>query len=155
MPEKCRLGVCGFDPMIVRGYVKTGYRALWWYLPDELYADYDVQIGDKVKGTLLKVINGKEEVTATPNEPFEWVTSKETGYAVLIPPTVITQYELTEFHFFELQIDQILRKETGGPKGRDQDEFEAIEVYPGETKCRKWWPDGKMKLKFSLPYVAP
>jgi len=155
MPEKCRLGVCGFDPMIVRGYVKTGYRALWWYLPDELYADYDVQIGDKVKGTLLKVINGKEEVTASPNEPFEWITSKETGYAVLIPPTVITQYELTEFHFFELQIDQILRKETGGPKGRDQDEFEAIDVYPGETKCRKWWPDGKMKLKFALPYVAP
>jgi hypothetical protein len=155
MPEKCRLGVCGFDPMIVRGYVKTGYRALWWYLPDELYADYEVEIGDKVKGTLLKVINGKEEVTATPNEPFEWVTSKETGYAVLIPPTVITKYELTEFHFFELQIDQILRKETGGPKGRDQDEFEAIDVYPGETKCRKWWPEGKMKLKFVIGYVAP
>ena len=155
MPEKCRLGVCGFDPMIVRGYVKTGYRALWWYLPDELYADYDVQIGDKVKGTLLKVINGKEEVTASPNEPFEWMTSKETGYAVLIPATVITQYELTEFHFFELQIDQILRKETGGPKGRDQDEFETVDVYPGEIKCRKWWPDGKMKLKFFVPYVAP
>jgi hypothetical protein len=155
MPEKCRLGVCGFDPMIVRGYVKTGYRALWWYLPDELYADYDVQIGDKVKGTLLKVINGKEEVTASPNEPFEWVTSKETGYAVLIPATVITKYELTEFHFFELQIDQILRKELGGPKGRDQDEFETVDVYPGETKCRKWWPDGKMKLKFSIAYVAP
>lgn len=155
MPEKCRLGVCGFDPMIVRGYVKTGYRALWWYLPDELFADYDVQIGDKVKGTLLKVINPKEEVTASPNEPFEWITSKETGYAVLIPPDVITKYELTEFHFFELQIDQILRKETGGPKGRDQDEFEAVDVYPGETKCRKWWPDGKMKLKFSIGYVAP
>lgn len=155
MPEKCRLGVCGFDPMIVRGYVKTGYRALWWYLPDELFADYDVQIGDKVKGTLLKVINPKEEVTASPNEPFEWITSKETGYAVLIPPDVITKYELTEFHFFELQIDQILRKERGGPKGRDQDEFEAIDVYPGETKCRKWWPDGKMKLKFSIGYVAP
>ena len=155
MPEKCRLGVCGFDPMIVRGYVKTGYRALWWYLPDELYADYEVEIGDKVKGTLLKVINGKEEVTATPNEPFEWLASKETGYAVLIPATVITKYELTEFHFFELQIDQILRKERGGPKGRDQDEFEAVDVYPGETKCRKWWPDGKMKLKFSIGYVAP
>jgi hypothetical protein len=141
--------------MLVRGYVKTGYRALWWYLPDELYADYDVQIGDKVKGTLLKVINGKEEVTATPNEPFEWLTSKETGYAVLIPANVITKYELTEFHFFELQIDKILRKAAGGPIGRDQDEFEAIDVYPGETKCRKWWPDGKMKLKFVLPYAAP
>ena len=155
MPEKCRLGVCGFDPMLVRGYVKTGYRALWWYLPDELFADYDVQIGDKVKGTLLKVINPKEEVTASPNEPFEWITSKETGYAVLIPPDVITKYELTEFHFFELQIDQVLRKERGGPKGRDQDEFETVDVYPGETKCRKWWPDGKMKLKFSIGYVAP
>lgn len=155
MPEKCRLGVCGFDPMLVRGYVKTGFRALWWYLPDELFADYDVQIGDKVKGTLQKVINGKEEVTATPNESFEWATSKETGYAVLLPAEVITKFELTEFHFFELQIDQILRKLGGGPAGRDQDEFEAVDVYPGETKQRKWWPDGKMKLKFTLPYAAP
>ena len=155
MPEKCRLGVCGFDPMLVRGYVKTGFRALWWYLPDELFADYDVGIGDKVKGTLFKVINGKEEVTATPNEPFECVTSKETGYAVLLPAEIITKFELTEFHFFELQIDQILLKVGGGPGGRDQDEFEAVDVYPGETKQRKWWPDGKMKLKFTLPYAAP
>ncbi len=58
MPEKCRVNVCGFDPMLVRGYIKTGYRALWWYLPDELFADFDVQIGDKVKGTLSKIING-------------------------------------------------------------------------------------------------
>ncbi|MBI4795924.1 MAG: hypothetical protein HY790_08835 [Deltaproteobacteria bacterium] len=41
------------------------------------------------------------------------------------------------------------------PIGRDQDEFEAVDVYPGETKQRKWWPDGKMKLKFTLPYAAP
>ena len=104
---------------------------------------------------MLKIINGKEETTATPNEPFEWVTSKETGYAVLLPADVITKYELTEFHFFELQIDQILRKMGGGPGGRDQDEFEAVDVYPGEVKQRKWWPDGKMKLKFTLPYAAP
>jgi hypothetical protein len=141
--------------MIVRGYVKTGFRALWWYLPDEVFADFDVKIGDRIKGTLFAVYNGKEEKTFTPNEPFEWVTSKETGYAVLLPPEAITKYELTEFHFLELQIDKILRKETGGPIGRDQDEFTEVDVYPGEVKQRKWWPDGKMKLKFILPYAAP
>jgi len=155
MPEKCRVGVCGFDPMIVRGYIKTGYRAPWFYLPDELFADYDVQIGDKVKGTLFAVYNGKEEKTFTPNEPFEWLASKETGYAVLLPPDTMVKYELTAFHFLELQIDQILRKTAGGPTGRDQDEFEAVDIYHGETKQRKWWPDGKMKLKFVLPYAAP
>ncbi|MBI4643191.1 MAG: hypothetical protein HY743_05565 [Deltaproteobacteria bacterium] len=155
MPEKCRICVCGFDPMLVRGYVKTGFRALWWYLPDELFEEYDVKIGDKVKGNLLAVYNGKEEKTFSPNEPFEWVASKETGYAVLLPAEAITKYELTEFHFIEVQIDQVLRKEAGGPIGRDQDEFEAVDVYPGETKQRKWWPDGKMKLKFTLPYAAP
>jgi hypothetical protein len=131
MPEKCRVNVCGFDPMLVRGYIKTGFRALWWYLPDELFADFDVQIGDKIKGTLF------------------------TGYAVLLPTDLMTKYELTAFHFLELQIDQILRKQAGGPGGRDQDEFDAVDVYPGETKQRKWWPDGKMKLKFVLPYAAP
>ena len=139
MPEKCRVNVCGFDPMLVRGYIKTGFRALWWYLPDELFADFDVQIGDTIKGTLLKVINGKEETTATPNEPFEWVASKETGYAILLPTDLMTKYELTAFHFLELQINHINQKD----------------VYPGETKQRKWWPDGKMKLKFVLPYAAP
>ena len=155
MPEKCRVGVCGFDPMIVRGYIKTGYRALWWYLPDELFADYDVQIGDKIKGTLFAIYNGKEEKTFSPNEPFEWLASKETGYAVLLPADVMTKYELTAFHFLEMQIDQILRKSAGGPTGRDQDDFQGVDVYPGETKQRKWWPDGKMKLKFVLPYAAP
>lgn len=155
MPEKCRVNVCGFDPMLVRGYITTGFRALWWYLPDELFADFDVNIGDKVKGTLLGIYNGKEEKTASPNEAFEWITSKETGYAVLLPTDLMTKYELTAFHFLELQIDQILRKQEGGPSGRDQDEFEVVEVYPGETKQRKWWPDGKMKLKFVLPYAAP
>lgn len=155
MPEKCRVGVCGFDPMLVRGYVKTGFRALWWYLPDELYADYDVKIADRVAGKLLAVYNGKGEKTWSNAEPFEWITSKETGYAVLLPPDAITKFELTEFHFIELQIDKILRKEAGGPIGRDQDEFSEVEVYPGEVKQRKWWPDAKMKLKFILPYAAP
>jgi hypothetical protein len=155
MPEKCRVGVCGFDPMLVRGYVKTGFRALWWYLPDELFADFDVKPGDKIKGTLLTIYNGKEEKTASPNEPFEWVASKETGYAVLLPPDLIMKYELTEFHFLEVQVDKIGRVASGVPWGRDMDEVELVEVYPGETKQRKWWPDGKMKLKFVLPYAAP
>lgn len=155
MPEKVRLSVCGFDPMLVRGYVKTGFRALWFYLPDELWEDYKVEIDDRIKGTILAVYNPKEEKTHAPNEAFEWVASKETGYAILIPADAITKYELTEFHFIELQLDQVLRKQGGGPGGRDQDEFEAVDIYPGETKQRKWWPDGKMKLSYFLPYAAP
>lgn len=129
--------------MIVRGYVKTGYRAIWFYLPDELYADYKVQIGDKVQGTLLGVINGKEERTFSPNEKFEWLASKETGYAILVPAEAITKYELTEFHFVELELTHLVQHE------------KVVEIYPGETKQRKWWPDGKMKLKYTLPYAAP
>jgi hypothetical protein len=143
MPELCRVSVCGFDPMLVRGYVKTGFRALWFYLPDELYADFDVKIGDKVQGKLLKVINPKEETTFTPNETFEWSTSKETGYAVLIPAEAITKYELTEFHFIEVELTHIV--------GMDG----IKDIYKGETKKRKWWPDGKMKLSYFLPYAAP
>ncbi len=139
MPEKCRVSVCGFDPMLVRGYVKTGYRALWWYLPDDVYNDFDVKPGDKVIGRLLAVYNPKGEKTAEPNEDFRWETTKETGYAVLLPPEVITKYELTEFHFIELVINKI----------NEQD------VYPGEEKKTKWWPDEKMKLSYFVPYAAP
>jgi hypothetical protein len=129
--------------MLVKGYVKTGYRALWFYLPDELYEDYEVKPGDKIQGKLLAVINPKEERTAEPNEQFEWQATKETGYAVLIPAEIITKYELTEFHFVELELTHIVR----GDK--------IIDIYPGETKQRKWWPDGKMKLSYYLPYAAP
>jgi hypothetical protein len=127
--------------MLVKGYVKTGYRALWFYLPDELFEDYNVKIGDKVQGKLLAVINPKEERTAEPNEQFEWQASKETGYAVLIPAETIVKYELTEFHFVELELTNIV-----GPDG-------IKSIYPGETKQRKWWPEGKMKLSYSLPYA--
>ena len=144
MPEKCRVVVCGYDPMLVRGYVKTGERALWWYLPDELYEDYKVQPGDKVKGTLLAVYNPKAERVATPNEHFTWSTSKETGLAVVLPPEAIVKYELTEFHFLELTISSIERA-----NGREE------EVYPGEVKQRKFWPEEKMKLHYYVPYVAP
>jgi hypothetical protein len=141
MPEKCRVSVCGFDPMLVKGYVKTGYRALWFYLPDEIFKEFDVKIGDKVQGKLLAVINPKEERTAEPNEQFDWHTTKETGYAVLIPAEVITKYELTEFHFVELELTHIVRGD------------QVITLYPGETKQRKWWPEGKMKLSYFLPYA--
>jgi hypothetical protein len=144
MPEKCRVSVCGFDPMLVRGYVKTGFRALWIYLPDELWEDYKVAIGDKIQGKLLRVINPKEEVTFEPNEAIEWDTTKETGYAVLIPAEAITKYELTEFHFVEMELTYIVTKDG-----------KVTEIYPGETKQRKWWPDGKMKLSYYLPYAAP
>jgi len=144
MPEKCRVGVCGFDPMLVRGYVKTGARALWWYLPDGLYEDYQVKIGDTVKGKLLAVYNYNGEKTAAPNEPFAWPTSKETGLAVLFTPEAITKYQLTEFHFVELVIEKIARASG-----------EEVEVYPGEEKQTKWWPEDKMQLKYHLDYVAP
>lgn len=153
MAELCRLSVCGFDPMLVKGYVKTGARALWWYLPDELYADYKVSSGDKVSGKLLAIYNYKGEKTASPNEAYEWVTAKESGLAVLIPATVITKYELTEFHFVELTVEKIL-KMTVGEKGREEIVEEA-DVYPGKEMKRKFWPAEKMKLDFHLNYVAP
>ncbi len=141
MPEKCRVSVCGFDPMLVKGYVKTGYRALWFYLPDELFEEFEVKPGDKVQGKLLAVINPKEERTAEPNEQFEWLASKETGYAILIPAETIVKYELTEFHFVELELTHVVRG----------DQIKSI--YAGETKQRKWWPDGKMKLTYFIPYA--
>jgi hypothetical protein len=91
----------------------------------------------------MKVINPKEETTFTPNEKFEWVASKETGYAILIPAEAITKYELTEFHFVELELTHLVQ----GDK--------VVEIYPGKTIQRKWWPDGKMKLSYFLPYAAP
>ncbi len=142
MPEKVRVSVCGFDPMLVKGYVKTGFRALWFYLPDELWQDYDVNIGDKIQGKLLAVINPQGERTAEPNEDFEWSTSKETGYAVLIPAEIITKYKLTEFHFVELELKYVVKIDKG-----------PIEIYPGEVKQRKWWPEDKLKLSYFLPYA--
>jgi hypothetical protein len=141
MPEKTRLSVCGFDPMIVKGYVKTGYRALWFYLPDELWADYPVKINDKIQGKLLAVYNPKGEKTHEPKESFEWHATKETGYSILIPADVIVKYKLTEFHFIEMSLDFWV----SGDK--------VTEIYPGESKKRKWWPDAKMKLSYSIPYA--
>ena len=141
MPERCRVGVCGFDPMLVKGYVKTGFRGLWWHISDEIYEEYGVKPNDKISGKLLKVFTGKTgEMTHEPNEPFEWKLSKESGLAVLLPPEVIVKYQLTEFHFLELIVDKINDKE----------------VWPGDDKIStKMWPEDKMKLGFVLDFIAP
>jgi len=140
MPAKCRVVVCGFDPMLVRGYVKTGYRALWWHMPDEIWEEHRPLRGKTVSGKVLAVYNGDGAKTASPNEHYEWNTAKESGLAVVIPPEAIVKYQLTEFHFLELTIEHV--------GGRD--------VYPGEEKMSsKWWPEEKMKLDYKLAYVAP
>lgn len=139
MPEKCRVVVCGFDPMIVKGYVKTGERALWWHASDELYETYKPKPGDTVSGKVLTVYNGEGQKTASPNEPFEWKMAKESGLAVLLPPEVITKYQLTEFHFLELLVEKV----GNAP------------VYPGEEKkSSKWWPEERMKLEYKVGYIG-
>lgn len=140
MPAKCRVIVCGFDPMLVRGYLKTGYRALWWHLPDEIWEAHRPLRGKTVSGKMLAVYNGDAVKTASPNERYEWNTAKESGLAVVIPPEVIIKYRLTKFHFLELTIEHV-----GGKN-----------VYPGTEKwSSKWWPEEKMKLEYKLAYVAP
>ncbi len=138
MPEKCRLNVCGYDPMLVKGYVKTGERALWVHLSDELVEEYKPKPGDTVSGKILAVYDGEGKKTASPNEAFEWKVSKESALAVLIPPDAITKYKLTAFHFLELLVEKVAGKE----------------VYPGQEKMSaKWWPDDKMKLEYKVAYI--
>jgi hypothetical protein len=139
MPEKCRVVVCGFDPMLVKAYAAADMRACWWHIPDALYEEFDMKPGTKVSGKLLKIYSGKNgEEEATPNEPFEWETAKETGRVVVLPSDVIKKFKLTEFHFLEMEIDKI--------DGKD--------VHPGEDKVSKnWWPDDKMKLDYTLDYI--
>ena len=138
MPEKCRVGVCGFDPMIVKGYVKTGERALWWHMSDELQEHSKAKPGDTVSGKILAIYDGTGTKIASSNEPFEWKVSKESGLAVLLPPEAITKYKLSAFHFLELLIEKV--------GGKD--------VYPGkEQMSTKWWPDGKMKLDYKVAYI--
>jgi len=140
MPEKCRVGICGFDPMLVKGYTALNMRAIWWHISDELYAEFKMKPGMKVKGKLLKLYSGKTgKESSAPNEAFEWETAKETGRVVLLPSDVIKKFKLTEFHFVEMVIDKI--------DGKD--------VAPGkEVKSKNWWPDDKMKLDFVLDYIA-
>jgi hypothetical protein len=139
MPEKCRVVVCGLDPMIVKGYVKTGERALWWHLSDEVYEQYKPKPGGEiVSGKILAVYNGEGKKVATPNEPFAWKTAQESGLAVVIPSELIRKHKLTEFHFLELLVEKI------GDKP----------VYPGEERqSAKWWPEERMKLEYKLNYI--
>jgi hypothetical protein len=140
MPEKCRVIVCGFDPMLVRGYVKTGYRALWWHLPDEIWEVNRPLRGKTVSGKLLAVYGPDGKKTFEPNEHFEWNVAKESGLAVVIPGEAIVKYELTEFHFIELVVEKV--------GGKD--------VWPGEERMSaKYWPEDKMKLDYKLAYIAP
>jgi hypothetical protein len=143
VPEKCRVIVCGYDPMLVRGYAASGARSLWIYLPDELYEHYKVQAGEKVRGKVLAVYNADGEKTFEPDRAFKWRTSQETGYALLIAPHEIVRYELTEFHFVELQLDAVER------------DAKVEEFYPGEVKQRKWWPQDRMHLRYRLAYAPP
>jgi len=140
MPEKCRVGICGFDPMLVKGYIALNMRAIWWHISDELYEEFDMKPGMKVSGKLLKLYAGTSgEEFAAPDEAFEWETSKETGLVVLIPPDTVKKYQLTAFMFADLLIEKI--------DGKD--------VYPGKEKMsKKWWPDEKMKLDFTIDYIG-
>ena len=140
MPEKCRVGVCGFDPMLVRAYAAADMRACWWHISDELFEEFDMKPGMKVSGKLLKIYSGiTGEESSAPNEAFEWECAKETGLVVLLPSAVITKHKVTGFQFFEMLIEKI--------DGKD--------VYPGEEKMsKKWWPDDKMKLDYVLDYIG-
>jgi hypothetical protein len=139
MPEKCRVVVCGFDPMLVKGYTKANMRALWWHIPDALYEEFKMKPKMKVSGKVAKIYSGKTgKETSSPNEAFEWECSKETGRAVVLPSAFIVKHQLTEFHFMEVLVDKI--------DGKD--------VSPGKEKMSKnWWPDDKLKLDFTLDYM--
>lgn len=140
MPEKCRVVVCGFDPMLVKAYTAANARACWWHISDELYEEFNMKPRMKVQGKLLKIYSGKTgQEVAAPNELFEWECAKETGLVVLLPADVIRQHKLTEFHFVELLIEKI----------------DGKEVYPGQEKIsKKWWPDNKLKLNYTLDYIG-
>jgi hypothetical protein len=141
MPAKARVGVCGFDPMLVKGYIKTGFRGLWWHIPDEIYEEFKVQPNDHISGKLLKIYAGKTgQMVSEPNEAFHWKLSKESGLAVLLPGEDIAKHQLTEFHFIEVIIEKI----------NDKD------VWPGgEKESTKMWPMDKMKLGYCLDFIAP
>jgi len=141
MPERYRVNLCGFDPMLVRGYVKTGARAIWWYLSNETFDEYKPTPDTKVTGKLLAVYDWGGEKLAEPNEHFEWKTTKESGYAVLVPPEAITKYELTAWKYLELIVETIDDKE----------------IYPGEEKAFKLWPMETMGKvhPYRLDYIPP
>ena len=71
MPELCRVGICGFDPMLVKGYTAQNMRAIWWHISDELFEEFDMKPGMKVSGKILKLYDGKDgQEFSAPNEKF-------------------------------------------------------------------------------------
>lgn len=143
MPEKMRVVLCGYDPMLVRGYIRAkNEEALWFYLPEALAEDYNLKSGDKVKCVIEKVYSGKTgELTAEPNEEVVWPISQFCKTAVVVDWDFIAKYELTAWHFLELTVKSVIQ------------DGEEKEVYPGETKTRKMWPEDRLKLHYALDYV--
>ena len=143
MPEKMRVILCGYDPMLVRGYVRAkNEEALWFYLPKELYEEYNLKPGDKVKGKVVRVYAGSTgEVVAEPNEEFEWETSRFTGMAVVVDHDFIARYKLTAWHFLELIVEKVVQ------------DGNEVEIYPGETKERRVWAEDRLELSYTLPYA--
>ncbi len=144
---RTRVVCCGFDPVLVRGYVTAGGapsgRALFWYLPFEVFEEYKPEPGDKIIGTVDAIYDYKAEKVAEPKEQFEWTTAPETGLCVVLPPEFIKKYKLTEFHFLEMTLNEILKRD-----GR------RVELYPGKNLIsKKFWPTEKMKLHYYLAYV--
>jgi hypothetical protein len=136
MPEKCRVGVCGFDPMLVKGYVKTGERGLWWHMSDELYEELGVKPGTPVSGKILAIYDCEAKKVASPNDAFDWKTSKESGLVVLLPPGD-----------HQVQVDGV--PFPGTPRGKDRRQ----EVYAGQEKMSmKWWR-GENEAQYKVGYI--
>ncbi|MFQ6050092.1 MAG: hypothetical protein ACE5K4_00185 [Candidatus Hydrothermarchaeota archaeon] len=139
MPQKLRTICCGYDPILVRGYVRTGEQALWIYMPKELYQEMNVPTNTPVELTLHKVYDYEGNVVAEPEKKYTWNTSNNSGMSIVIPGEVITEFKLTAWHYLELTIEKI--------GGKD--------VYPGETK-EQMWPMEKIKnptWPYRLTYV--
>jgi hypothetical protein len=52
---------------------------------------------------------------------------------------VIKKFKVTEFHFFEMLIEKIDGKDVAAGK---------------EVQSKNWWPDDKLKLDYTLDYIA-
>lgn len=144
---RTRVGVCGFDPVLVKGYVTSGGapsgRALFWYLPFEVWEDYKPEPQEKIVGTVDAIYDYEAKKVAEPKEKFEWNLSPETGLCVVLPPEFIKKYKLTEFHFLEMTLEELVRK-----NGK------RVELYPNKkVTSKKFWPIERMKLHYYLRYV--
>jgi len=171
MPEKCRVVVCGFDPMLVKAYVAANARACWWHVPDELYNEFNMKPGMKVKGRLVKVYSGKTgEEQPPPSEPFEFQSDVEADESDVVfrEPDTNTQAAVPSEPFEwecskESGLVVVLPSEVIKRHKLTEfhfleliiDRIDGIEVYPGQMKIsKKWWPDDKLKLSYTLDYIG-